>query len=151
MGALNSLPSSSLAEQVRHLAPLLGRLIELISAPKEDDDVRERAFQQLLRTLDTVATLDDDSHGESGAMRIVAPYVRAVFGCESARAGTDVAHIHLTRLLVRELRAGADHLARTSRAIGPLLLLIYKVMNEISCAQNNRNPQKNTLTHIQLI
>ena len=141
VSALNSLVKVPLGEQVRQLAPLLGRLMELTTAAAETDEVRQRAFQQLLRTLDAVATLDADSGADDGAMRIVAPYVRAVYGNDGVRNAATAPHVQLIAVLTNELRTGAEHLAAASRAIGPLLLLIYKslcVFCELSGALKER-------------
>jgi hypothetical protein len=137
-GALNALALTPLRELVLHLTPLLGRLVELVGHKSEKDDVRDRAFFALLRVLDAATSYD-----EQGAA-VVAPYVRGVFGHEATASATALLHEQLTRLLVKELRAGADRLAEVSRAIAPLLLMIYKatcVHAEVTGALRERKPR----------
>jgi hypothetical protein len=117
---LNALATVPLGDLVLHLAPLLGRLIELAASKTEKEDVRDRAFVALLRVLDAATSFDEDGSA------VVAPYVRGVYGHEAL--GGALVHEQLTRLLIRELRAGADRLAEVSRASAPLLLMIYKAI-----------------------
>jgi hypothetical protein len=124
---MNALATVPLGDLVLHLAPLLGRLVELASSKSEKEDVRERAFFALLRVLDAATSFDEDGTA------VVAPYVRGVYGHESL--GGALVHEQLTRLLIRELRSGGDRLAEVSRASAPLLLMIYKAI----CVHAERN------------